>query len=301
MSIFVNRCTPPAYLQVFGEDAQSYLQSQLSVDLVSMEPDDIRFGLRLDKKGKTLAGMYVIKTNEETFSLISRGTSSQQLRSLLKENVVADEVEFLDHSEKYILLTVYGPKAENMFQTLDIACPSEKKVRQGKEFTAFLDPRLETKTYSLLIPTENTILDRLQVTFTDQAEIEKARIRSGLVTIPEEIGPDELPQEGRLEIDCVDFQKGCYLGQEVMARIHAMGKVRRQTVPVEFHSATPPVLPSPLFYDQKKVGLLKSFIKIDPGYIGIAILHENAAKALRKGEIKMQENNTNLKLYEPKE
>ena len=54
MSIFVNRCTPPAYLQVFGEDAQSYLQSQLSVDLVSMEPDDIRLVCGWIKKEKPL-------------------------------------------------------------------------------------------------------------------------------------------------------------------------------------------------------------------------------------------------------
>ena len=42
-----------------------------------------------------------------------------------------------------------------------------------------------------------------------------------------------IPQEGGLEREWVDFDKGCYLGQEVMARIHAMGKVRKQALAVE--------------------------------------------------------------------
>ena len=300
MIIFTHLCPLPAYLQVSGEDAQSYLQSQLSIDLVSMEPYDIRFGLRLNKKGKTQAGMYVIKSDEETFSLLSRGTSGLDLIALMEENIVADDIEFCDQSTEYDLVTVYGPNAEEIFKILNLTCPPEKKVLQNEEITAFLDSRLKNKTYTLLVPKKNTILENVHISFTDQSEIEDARIRSGLVAIPNEIGPDELPQEGGLEKECVDFQKGCYLGQEVMARIHAMGKVRRQTLPVEFESSTPPILPTPIFHDQKKVGLLKSFIKGVHGYVGIAIIHENGINALREGKIKMQGNTSKFKLYEPK-
>ena len=247
MSIFIHRCPPPAYLQVSGEDAQSYLQSQLTIDLVSMGSDEIRYGLRLDKKGKTLAGMYVFKTDEENFSLISRGTSGSELVRLLEENVVADEIEFDDRSSEHQLLTVHGPDAYLLFNSFKQPCPSANKVVRNPNFVAFLDTRLAPSTFTLVMPEDQNTLANLQVTFTEQDEIEKARIQSTLVTVPEEIGPDELPQEGGLEKDCVDFQKGCYLGQEVMARIHAMGKVRRQTVTLTFDSAITPETPCLLF------------------------------------------------------
>ena len=45
--------------------------------------------------------------------------------------------------------------------------------------------------------------------------IEALRIKSCLVAIPEEIGANDLPQEGKLELDYIDFDKGCYLGQRL--------------------------------------------------------------------------------------
>jgi len=298
MSIFIHLCPPPAYLQVSGEDAQSYLQSQLTIDLVSMGSDEIRYGLRLDKKGKTQAGMYVIKTDEENFSLISRGTSGSELVKLLEENVVADEIEFDDRSSEHQLLTVYGPDAHLLFNHFKQPCPSANKVVRNPNFVAFLDPRLAPATFTLVIPEDQNTFANLQVTFTEEYEIEKARIQSTLVTVPDEIGPDELPQEGGLEKDCVDFQKGCYLGQEVMARIHAMGKVRRQTVTLSFESTIEPEIPCPLLNGSKKVGILKSFVKVESGYLGIAIIHENGMPALKDGKLKMNQNTSKITLYE---
>ena len=298
MSIFIHRCPPPAYLHVSGEDAQSYLQSQLTIDLVSMGSDEIRYGLRLNKKGKTQAGLYVIKTDEENFLLISRGTTCPELVALLEENVIADEIEFCDRSSECQLLTVYGPDAHLLFNDLKQPCPSSHKVVQDTNLVAFLDPRLAPSTFTLVVPHDHNPFTNQKVTFTQLDEIEKARIQSTLVNIPNEIGPDELPQEGGLDKDCVDFRKGCYLGQEVMARIHAMGKIRRQTVTLAFDSTIIPEIPSPLFDGAKQVGVLKSFMKVEKGYLGIAIIHENGMPALHKGKLKMKQNTSKINLYE---
>jgi hypothetical protein len=111
--------------------------------------------------------------------------------------------------------------------------------------------------------------------------LEKQRIRSGLASIPNEIGPNELPQEGRFEVDAIDFDKGCYLGQEVMARIHAMGRVRRLTVPISWNGQESPSPPTSLFANEKKCGILKSLI-VQEGEksIGMALIHENGIDAL---------------------
>ncbi|MEK9784079.1 MAG: tRNA-modifying protein YgfZ, partial [Opitutales bacterium] len=74
-------------------------------------------------------------------------------------------------------------------------------------------------------------------------ELEKRRLQAGLFKPEVDICGDEFPQEGGLEAIAVDFDKGCYLGQEVMARIHAMGKVRKQAVAVEGTGTVPNELP----------------------------------------------------------
>ena len=57
------------------------------------------------------------------------------------------------------------------------------------------------------------------------------RINEQKFSIPKEIG-DDLPQEGKMERNLVDFDKGCYLGQEVLTRLHAMGKVQKQVMAI---------------------------------------------------------------------
>jgi folate-binding protein YgfZ len=54
-----------------------------------------------------------------------------------------------------------------------------------------------------------------------------------------------LPQEAGMERSAVDFDKGCYLGQEVMARLHAMGKVQRQVLAIRWRGriSLPPAFP----------------------------------------------------------
>ena len=104
------------------------------------------------------------------------------------------------------------------------------------------------QTRAILGPT----ISQLQI----QHELEYLRLQENLFRPGLEIGDTEFPQEGGLEEKSVDFDKGCYLGQEVMARIHAMGKVRKQAVAVR--GTGKPELPCPLLDQGKPVGTLKS-------------------------------------------
>ncbi len=74
--------------------------------------------------------------------------------------------------------------------------------------------------------------------------------------IPKDIGSGELPQEGRLEDGAVSFSKGCYLGQEVMSRLHSMGQVKRHLVLVKADRELP--YGATIRSGSKKVGLVKS-------------------------------------------
>ena len=288
MSDFFHSCTPSALIRVQGEDTFDYLQSQLTIDMSKLDAGRFRFGLRLDKKGKVMAGIYVIPLDSETVLLLSRGSSPPQLITLFGENLVADDVELFDESSRFRLITIQGNSAEKIFKQLNIEPPSKDKVSQSGGILSFLDSRLPDTTYSILAPENESINSLKEFNSMDWNWLDEKRVQLGLANIPQEIGPEELPQEAQLQKDCVDFEKGCYLGQEVMARIQAMGKVRRKLIPVKIFASNCPSIPSPLLKDGKKVGMLKSCVGHSNNFIGLAILHENTISALEKNQIEVQ-------------
>jgi folate-binding Fe-S cluster repair protein YgfZ len=82
-----------------------------------------------------------------------------------------------------------------------------------------------------------------------------------------------LPHEGGLEADALSFTKGCYLGQEVMARLNTMGQVRRRLVRVAIADGTLPILPAPIFLAGRQVGELRSAAPDGAGgFIGLAMV-----------------------------
>ncbi len=75
------------------------------------------------------------------------------------------------------------------------------------------------------------------------SDMELMRIQADIAAVPRDIGPDDLPNEGGLEKIAISYTKGCYLGQEVMARLKSMGQVRRQLLRVTGTGA-PPAVPA---------------------------------------------------------
>ena len=80
-----------------------------------------------------------------------------------------------------------------------------------------------------------------------------------------------MPNEGGLETEAISYTKGCYLGQEVMARLKSMGKVRRQLARV-CGAGQPPQLPAPVFQAGRKVGEVRSVVSEGAGWIGLALV-----------------------------
>jgi folate-binding protein YgfZ len=284
MNTFLHRDKPGGVVRATGEDAQDYLQSQLSVNLSILREGEIRFGLRLNTKGKVLAGAYVLKISEEELLLVSRKSKASFLVDLLEENVVADEVEFIDETGQWNFHSTWGDQTSLVLERYGLALPESGKFVCADSGYAFPDSRLPGNTVSLLLREEFdhdniTLPSGLQL--APRNDLELARSRTGLVSIPDEIGPNDLPQEGGLAEGAVDFDKGCFLGQEVMARLHAMGKARRQAIAVRWSGPDSISTPVDLYAGEKKVGELRSLVMENNEGIGIALIHESGIPFLK--------------------
>ncbi|MES1167454.1 MAG: hypothetical protein ABUL68_05565, partial [Pseudomonadota bacterium] len=109
------------------------------------------------------------------------------------------------------------------------------------------------------------------VTELSDGDMERTRIRAGIPAIPDDIGPGDLPNEGGLESEAISYTKGCYLGQEVMARLKSMGQVRRQLLRVTGHGRSP-ARRARLFQGERPVGEIRTLAAEGEGYVGLALL-----------------------------
>jgi folate-binding protein YgfZ len=247
---------PAAWLRVSGPDAFTFLQGQHTNDLGRLKTSPAVYGLWLNQKGRVQADSFVLRGGgEEEFWIGSYFSPSAVIRERMESHIIADDVTVVDESADWFGATLVGVGlAEEARAAGDgIFFPG----RRG------LDGQTEWMT-------------RRPLNFADAAtlshsDMERARIRAAIPAIPADIGPGELPNEGGLESAAISYTKGCYLGQEVMARLKSMGQVRRRLLGVAGTGAAPARL-AKLFQGERQVGELRSIAAEGDGFIGLALL-----------------------------
>jgi hypothetical protein len=106
-----------------------------------------------------------------------------------------------------------------------------------------------------------------------RSQWEAERIEAGIIRVPEDIGPGELPNEGGLEKEAISYSKGCYLGQETVARLRAMGQVRRSLYRIRGRGDLPSSGSVALFQSGRRVGELRSRAPDGAGgWVGFALM-----------------------------
>jgi len=251
---------PSACLKVSGADAANFLQGQFSNDLreISARGGSV-YGLWLDHKGKVQGDSFVVTAGGSSpeFLLVSYGTPAEILLSRLDAFLVADEVEIEDQTA--------GRWGSTWQTSPDSDLTAARPFPQDLVFSGRRGIEGAREIISDLAPPGD---------WTPQLtadELELRRILAGIPSVPRDVGPEDLPQEARLELEAVAFDKGCYLGQEVMARLHSMGQVRRRLLRVAGHGPAPDGR-SPLLQQGKAFGDLRSAKAQDGGWIGLAML-----------------------------
>jgi len=274
-SAFFNKQPPKAILRVTGEEAFSFLQGQFSNDL-RPPTGSATYGLWLNQKGKVVADSVVLRLAEREFLVFSSHTSAAVIAQRLQEYIVADDVILVDETADTGGLIIGGTGSGEIVRQLSEIVPGRAQfVRKGPA-VIFHGYRLPAENYELVGPHEIMSGWRDQLVaggLTDggAGSLERARIAAGIPAVPVDIGPSDLPNEGGLEVSAVSFTKGCFLGQEVMARLKNLGQVRCRLHVVR-GSGLPPQLPATLYQGPNKIGELRSVVPEGNGYIAMAML-----------------------------
>lgn len=191
-----------AVVRITGEDAATFLQGQCSADLRAASPTD---ALWLNRKGRVLAHTVVAKESDGSFLLLCPHLAAADLIVVVTANVIADDVVAADETNAWGRGVVWGGEV-----------PS---VAGAKVFPT---RRYGVSAWDVLVPVGVALPGEP----SSLAELDAWRVAAGVPAVPVDCGANEFPQECGLE-PWVSYAKGCYLGQEVMARIQSMGALRR--------------------------------------------------------------------------
>jgi folate-binding protein YgfZ len=250
-----------AALRVRGPDANSYLQGQFTQD-VKAATGGRTYGLWLDQKGRVQADGHVLRQGENDFLVVSFSTPAATLLARLEAYLIADEVELTDETAAWAGILLWGDDAAE--QTPPPGVLSFPSRRAGAGSMQWLMPigRLGEVMAGL---------KQLPASERGARTAELERLRQGVPAVPTDIGPRDLPNEGGLDEVAISYTKGCYLGQEVMARLKNLGQVRRRLHLVRGAGAAP-APGAALYQGERKAGEMRSSAVDDEGFLGMAML-----------------------------
>ena len=267
------RFRPAACLRVTGEDALSFLQGQFTQELRSSAPTPAAYGLWLNQKGKVLADSFILREAADNVWIISFSGSATVIRERLDAYVIADDVTLEDVTADWKGLAVGGPEAETWLAREAGGVPAEGAfIREAGGGFVFRGRRGAGVSFEWLRPVSAPAVPA-GLAEVSADDLERMRIAAGIPRVPSDIGVGDLPNEGGLDTVAISYTKGCYLGQEVMARLKAMGTVRRRLVRVRAAGHAPPSVPCALLQGEKRAGELRSAVADGSGgFIGLAMV-----------------------------
>lgn len=259
-----------------GPDANTYLQGQFTQEL-NRPVGTIAYGLFLDHRGKVVADGHVLRLRSDQFWLTSHSLPASKLHERLEAYLIADEVTIADLTEAWSSVVVWGEAAAGtVAKLIGAALPAVGFWGEGRGTRVFRGRRCIEDNFELLVPREATgeIVGELGALGAQESSAEEAarlRIASGIPLVPDDLGPNDLPNEGGLDEVAISYTKGCYLGQEVMARLKNLGQVRRRLHLVQ-GKGTPPAAGAALFQEGKKVGEIRTSAPDGDGFVAMAMI-----------------------------
>lgn len=225
-------------LEIGGPDARSFLQGLVTNDLGRLGPERAIWAALLTPQGRCLAEFALVQDGERIL-LETERTGLEPLARRLALYRLRAAVTIEDRSPAWTVCAIPDPRAATRF-----GLPIERGAcRRLDEALVFLDPRLVELGLRALVPADGLagFLERHGLRAADLALWERHRIALG---VPE--GAVDLPPEkalavesGFLELDLVSLAKGCFVGQELTARMAHRGLVRRRLVPVRVEGPLP--------------------------------------------------------------
>ncbi|MCX8091184.1 MAG: aminomethyltransferase family protein [Verrucomicrobiae bacterium] len=263
---------------LLGADRVRFLHGQVTNDVQRLRVGEGCYAALVSAKGRMISDLNIFVLPEELLLDFEPGLT-RVVTERLEKYIVADDVQVVDVAPHYGLVSVHGPKAGAVVQAAgwfdEVPAAPMRWVRSGGaapgEIYLVCHPRVGLPGYDVFAPVE--CLEAVASRLLADAEavggkacgwvaFEVARVEAGIPRFGADMDARHLPPECGIEERAVSYRKGCYIGQEVLNRIHSIGHVNRRLcgLRVESGAAATPARDQPLFKDGREVGRITSAV-----------------------------------------
>jgi len=261
-------------LEIYGKDAQRFLQSQTTNDVTALPQYGSQKSCILDRKAHVIA-YFTLYRKHDSYRIIADRDQISVIVEHLESYRFADKVDFVDLSAGGSFIAVQGPQALDCLSH-ELKLPDQLIAHQmydqnfhGINCHLFNYSLIGGKGYLLwfsnsdienaftLVERDCTALEMIDLT---PQLLDTARIEAGMTVFNVDFTSDSFLPETSLDEDVVSYTKGCFLGQEVLARVRSQGAPTRGLMGIAFASGQHLNLPmeSKVLDGHEEIATLKS-------------------------------------------
>jgi folate-binding protein YgfZ len=263
------------HLHISGKDHVDYLHRITTNELRHLKPGESQTTVFTNEIGRIIDRVSLLKYDDR-FHMLTSANGSAVLQGWLEKYIIIEDVSIADLSEELGVLTLFGPAAGALLNSSFEADLKQTGATfttvRWRDFDITIVPTHELHLPGFDIVTAraalpgiwNQLVDndaRLKVQPMGENSYEILRIESAWPEKTKEITDDINPHEAAM-LDYVDFDKGCYIGQEVIARLDSYEKVKKRLMGLVFANEIPQdeLLNARVFLNDIEIGYLTSAV-----------------------------------------
>lgn len=229
-------------LRFSGADAQAFLQGQVSCDIAALNPLQATYGSYNTPKGRMLASFLLWRAGADYFMQLPR-VLCEPIRKRLSMYILRSKVQAVDVSTAQVLFGLSGDGIDAALAAAGLPAPAARLTMAEAAGAWVL--RLDASRCAIVVPAERAAqieeLLKKEAIPAAEAAWDRATILAGVPVITPATQEEFVPQMANLDlIGGISFSKGCYPGQEIVARMHYLGKLKQRMVLAHVEVAEPP-------------------------------------------------------------
>ena len=260
-------------VEIKGGDSAEFLQGQMTQDIYSIEDSEATLTSVLNPQGRIISTAFVFKWGE-SFILMVSNEVLDKLISWLSRFILRSEVEItkLENS-------IFGLNQENAKKLCNILNVENNDISFESDESCLKTIEADDERAFLIGKSEN-LLDDLSISTLTTKDWKMSDINAGIPIIYGENIEKFIPQMVNLDlINGISFSKGCYTGQEIVARVQHKGKVKQRMFRITGKASNKKINSgSAIFFADTKVGTVIESLE-DNGYINaLGVINNDASK-----------------------
>ena len=274
-------------MEVMGRDRLDLLHRLSTNSLTGLPAGGAVSTVFVTDKGR-IVDRVIISTRDDSLVLITSPGTESLLTHWIEKYTITEDIRLKTVTDGTVMISLIGPRSISMFSALTGAPLGENTSVSLSHGGVQLfvvrtkDARSDIANIIAEKAAAHRIVEMLNslpgACWIGRRAYEGFRIASGIAASPGELNDTYNPFECGLR-DLISFTKGCYIGQEVIARLDTYGKIRRHLACVASPAGPPGPLPLPMLKDGAEAGTLTSITEIpfDGKYLGLAVIRNDLA------------------------